>query len=395
MCAQTENIASSSTLVEKITSLFISAPKPLFLHEPIFVGREQEYIKNCVQSGWVSSVGAYVDRFEEDLSKRIDGHAVATTNGTAALHLCFIIAGVKAGEEILTPNLSFVATANAVAYTGALPHFVDAECETFSVDPKKLHTYLSSDQFEKHDDGVVNKATGAKIRVLVVTHVFGMAAQMASIQKLCEDFNLILIEDAAEGLGTFYKEQHVGTFGLCAALSFNGNKVITTGGGGAFITKDKKLATYAKHLSTTAKTPDPYMHKHDMLGYNYRMPNINAALGCAQLENFDQFLMNKKALYAAYEGVIDPLDNVEILKPMTGTLPNHWLNTVILDTQKNAQNLIDKLATEKIHVRGVWAPLSKLPMYKNSPRMDLTISNALIPRTVNLPSSSFLADYVS
>jgi len=260
------------------------------LHEPSFAGNEWTYVKDCLDTGWVSSVGAYVDRLEADLSAYAGvRNAIAVVNGTAALHICLILAGVKANDEVLIPALTFVATANAVAYCGAVPHFADVEERTLGIDPTRLADYLTTTA-ELRSGGCYNRRTGRRIKAVVAMHTFGHPVDLDPLWRHCLRFGIELIEDAAESLGSFYKGRHTGNWGRLAAVSFNGNKIVTTGGGGAILTNDQELALQARHITTTAKIPHRWAFDHDRIGYNYRLPNINAALGCAQLEQLPGFL---------------------------------------------------------------------------------------------------------
>lgn len=363
-------------LAQTLTNFLKDAPRPVVLHEPHFAGNESQYIQDCINTGWVSSVGSYVDRFEQDLSDFTGAYAVPVMNGTAALHLALILAGVKPGDEVLVPDLTFVATANAVSYCHAIPHLVEVEEGSFAVDPQKLANYLQT---------LTNKP-----KFLIVTHVFGHPAPIKELRNICGTFSIVLIEDAAESLGSSADEQHTGTIGTVAALSFNGNKIMTTGGGGAILTTDEELATRAKHLSTTAKANDPYAHTHDEIGYNYRMPNLNAALGCAQLEQLPLFLEQKKRLATAYK---DLLGDIYVDAP-ENTVSNYWLNNAVLPSQNARNTLINDLAKEQIFCRGVWAPMSSLSMYKDCPKMDTSVAQNLCKRTVSLPSSASLCQYL-
>ncbi len=377
----------------ELIRIFSGLSKPIQLHEPEFSGAEKEYVLDCLNTGWVSSVGAYVDQFEDDLKSYTDCHAVLTVNGTAALHLCLYLAGVQSGEEVLMPSLTFVATANAVRYCGAVPHFVDCEQNSFGVDADKLRTYLENNVFQLEKKGVRHAVTGKLIRVLIVTHIFGHPAQMDKLVALANDFNLILIEDAAEGMGSFYDGQHVGGFGVLSALSFNGNKILTTGGGGAVLCRDSELSRRAKHISTTAKIPDPYTYIHDELGFNYRMPNINAALGCAQLEQLPSRLVKKRRLASFYKDFFDQYEDVMFVNEPVKTRANYWLNTAILESEVIRNEAIDMLAGNQIFVRGVWKLMHQLKMFSEYPHMpDMSVSEDVSARSLNLPSSAFLAD---
>lgn len=362
------------------------------LHEPSFKGNEWNYVKDCLDTGWVSSVGEYVNRFERDLVDYTGaGYAVAVVNGTAALHIALQLAGVEADDEVLLPSLTFIATANAVSYCGAIPHFVDSEEKTLGLDPVKLYDYLKEIS-EIRPEGCFNRQTGRRISAVVPMHTFGHPVDMDPLLILCQDFNLQLIEDAAESLGSFYKGQHTGTMGVVASLSFNGNKTITTGGGGAILTNDETIAKLAKHITTQAKIPHKWDFKHDMIGYNYRMPNINAAMGCAQLEQLPGFIEKKRNLARHYEEVIQDIPGIRFFTEPDFARSNYWLNVLILD-QANAgerDNLLKLTNSSGIMTRPIWTLMHKLAMYKDCPRMDLTVAESLERRIINIPSSSFL-----
>ena len=278
-------------------------PGPAVLHEPSFYGNEWTYVKQCLDSTFVSSVGKFVDRFERNLETFTGArHAVAVVNGTAALHIALLLAGVKPEDEVLVPALTFIGTANAVTYCQAHPHFVDSEESTLGVDPVKLRDYLSNQTYQRANQ-CVNRVTGRVIRALVPMHTFGHPVDLEGLLSVSHDFNVVLVEDAAESLGSYYFGRHTGTFGLLGILSFNGNKTITTGGGGAILTNSTELAQRAKHLTTTAKLPHAWDYVHDEVGYNYRLPNINAALGCAQLEQLSDLILAKRQLFKKFKGI--------------------------------------------------------------------------------------------
>lgn len=384
-------LSNIQIITDRLTNALQNAEKPVALHEPEFAQSAWEYVKECIDTGWVSSAGKYVEKFAQDLSDYTGLYAIPVMNGTAALHLCMYMAGVRHDEEVLTPTLTFVATANAVSYLGATPHFIDCEKDRFSLDIAKLEKYLADD-FSKTPQGVVNKHTGKLSRVLIVTHIFGHIEQMERLIALCSEYNLILIEDAAEALGSFYNGKHAGHFGTLSALSFNGNKIVTTGGGGAVLTPDKALAVKALHLSTTAKVADPYSPVHDQVAYNYRMPNINAALGCSQLEGLKAALINKKKLAQHYQSLLQDIDDINLLSAPKNCDSNYWLNALIFNSEAERNALIDSLSAYNIQTRGVWRPMHQLPMYKDAPSMDCSQAESLAARTVNLPSSAFLID---
>lgn len=364
----------------------------LALHEPEFAGREWEYVKECIDTGWVSSVGSYVERFERDLAA-VTGtrHAIATANGTAALHICLLLAGVQAGDEVLMPTLTFIATANAVSYLAANPHFVDSEAGSLGVDAGKLEAHLR--EVADLIDGVcVNRRTGSKIRALIVMHVFGHPVDLDALSALANRWNLVLIEDAAESLGSSYRGVHTGNVGVVSALSFNGNKVVTTGGGGAVLTNDPELARRAKHLTTTARVPHRWNFIHDEVGYNYRLPNLNAALGCAQLERLPSMIERKRALAARYAAAFADVDGVSFLREPDGTSSNYWLNAIVLNESNANQRdgLLAALNDAGYMSRPLWTLMHRLPMYASCPRAGLSLAESLEARVINLPSSARL-----
>lgn len=370
----------------------VLGPAPAVLHEPSFIGNEWLYLKECLDSTFVSSVGKFVDRFEIDLARFTGAkHAVAVVNGTAALHIALKLAGVQAGDEVLIPALTFVATANAVTYCAATPHFVDSEARTLGVDAAKLRDYLTS-HTEQRSGQCVNLASGRVIRALVPMHTFGHPADLDGLLALAHDFNLALVEDAAESLGSTYHGQHTGTLGLLGTLSFNGNKTITTGGGGAILTNDAELARHAKHLTTTAKLPHAWEYRHDEIGYNYRLPNLNAALGCAQLEQLPAMLMAKRALFQRYKTAFAPVQGVTLMTEPAQCQSNYWLQTLLLDADHADQRdqVLAVTNAAAYMTRPAWILMHELAPFKNCPRMDLTTAKSLSQRLINIPSSSGL-----
>ena len=364
------------------------------LHEPEFTGNEKAYVTDCIETGWVSSVGSYVDRFEKDLAAYTGAaHAVATVNGTAALHVSLILAGVSPGDEVLMPAMTFIATANACSYAGGTPHFVDSEAVTLGVDPIALQSRLE-DVAELRDGACYNRETGARIAALVVMHAFGHPAQLDELLAVCDRWNIPLVEDAAESLGSYYHGTHTGNAGLVAALSFNGNKVMTTGGGGAILTNDAEIARRAKHLTTTARVPHRWNFVHDEVGFNYRMPNLNAALGCAQLERLDDMLSRKRTLALRYAAAFAPMAGVSFLKEPDDCTSNYWLCTLLLDKSDPAQQeaLLATLNDADLMARPVWTLMHKLDMFRTCPRADLSQAEDLSLRVVNIPSSPNLVD---
>lgn len=362
------------------------------LHEPCFQGNEWKYVKECIDTGWVSSVGKYVDRFEEMLSEFTGArYAIATVNGTAALHMCLLLAGVQRNDEVLLPALTFVATANVIRYCGAEPHFVDSYQETLGLDVNKLRSYLKDIAILK-DGECFNRRTERRIKAVIPMHTFGHSVDLDPLVGLCTQYQIDLIEDAAESLGSYYKGQHTGTYGKVAALSFNGNKTITTGGGGAIITNNEQLAKQAKHLTTTAKIPHNWEYFHDQVGFNYRLPNINAALGCAQLEQLPQFIEKKRELAQKYEEVFATVPEVKFFKEPSFSTSNYWLNAILLNIGHESQRdgLLDDAAQENLMLRPIWALMNRLPMFQNCPSMDLSTASSLEQRVINIPSSSNL-----
>lgn len=362
------------------------------LHEPQFERQELNYVKDCIETGMVSSVGAYVNKFERMLEEFTGAkHAVAVVNGTCGLHMALKLAGVQPKDEVLVPALTFVASANAVTYCEATPHFIDSDEQTMGVDPEKLQAYLEKDT-ESRSGFRVNRKTGKVIRAILPMHAFGRPARLKELMKVAQDFQIALVEDAAESIGSFYQGQHTGTFGLLGVLSFNGNKTITTGGGGAILTNDPELARRAKHLTTTAKIPHTWEYRHDEIGYNYRMPNLNAALGCAQLEQLPAFLKAKQKLHDLYQKAFREIEGADLLSQPARCQSNFWLQTLILQRgrERELEPILAKLHGEKILARPAWTPLHQLPPFQSAPRMGLNTAESLAQRILNLPSSACL-----
>jgi perosamine synthetase len=363
------------------------------LHEPLFRGNEQKYVKECISSSYVSSVGKFVDRFEKELADYTGARrAIAVVNGTAALQLALKLAGVKEGDEVLLPALTFVATANAIHYLGATAHFVDSEEQTLGLDVIALRIWLKHCA-EVTEDGCRNRLTGKRIKALLPMHTFGNPCDLQGLLAVAHDYKLVLVEDAAESLGSFYHGKHTGTFGRLGALSFNGNKIITTGGGGAILTNDEQLADRAKHLSTTAKLPHRWNYVHDEIGYNFRMPNLNAALGCAQLEQLDNFLQSKRRLFSQYLEAFKGISQLRLLQESAVSKSNYWLQTIILDNAISNQRdtILEVTNNANFMTRPAWTLIHQLEPYKKSPRAPLPVSESLVQRIINLPSSAGLA----
>lgn len=358
------------------------------LHEPLFQGNEKEYVQDCIESTFVSSVGNYVDRFEQNLADYTGARrVVAVVNGTAALQVALQLAGVESGDEVIVPALSFVATANAVRYVGAIPHFADSHETTLGLDPAALREWLSTIA-ECTAGGWRNRSSGRRIRAIVPMHIFGHPCEMDGMLAVAHDYGLTLVEDAAESLGSRYQGKHTGTFGLLGTLSFNGNKIITTGGGGAIITDDERLADHAKHLTTTAKQPHQWEYVHDEIGYNFRMPNLNAALGCAQLEQLPEFLISKRRLYTRYCEAFSAHDNLRVMSEPSGCGSNYWLQALILDNSvaDERDKILGATNESGLMTRPVWMPLSKLKPYRECPSAPLPVVESLEKRIINVPS---------
>ena len=359
------------------------------LHEPSFTGNEWAYVKACIDTGWVSSVGSYVDRFEHDLAEVTGAkHAVVVSNGTSGLQVALQISGVEPGDEVILPALSFVATANAVMHCGAHPHFADSDAATLGLCVPALADYLPT-LIEQRSGANINRHTGRRIAAILPMHTFGHPVDMPALMELANRYGIAVVEDAAESLGSLIEGRHTGTHGLCAMLSFNGNKIVTTGGGGAIITNDAQLARRAKHLTTTAKQPHKWAFLHDEVGYNYRMPNLNAALGCAQLEQLEGFVAAKRELATRYSRAFADVPGVSLFVERAGTRANYWLQTLILDREVAVQRDAVLSATNDAGqmTRPVWELLTRLPMYSACAAMETPLAQDLALRIINLPSS--------
>jgi perosamine synthetase len=372
----------------------VVGPGPKLLHKPTFAGNEWGYLKECLDSTYVSSVGKFVDQFEINLALYTGAnYAVATVNGTAALHVALKLAGVIQGDEVLMPALTFVATANAVTYCNAFPHFVDSEESTLGIDVPKLRNYLHENT--RILEGLcVNNLSGRIIRAIVPMHTFGHPVDMDNLIDLASEFNLVLVEDAAESLGSAYKGKQTGTFGRLGVLSFNGNKTITTGGGGAILTNDLELARRAKHLTTTSKLVHAWEYRHDEIGYNYRMPNINAALGCAQLELLPELLIAKRDLFSRYQSAFNKVDGVRLMSEPIGCSSNYWLQTIILSADNSEHRDAILAATNNVGymTRPTWVLMNELEQFSSMPCMDLSGAQSLSERVINIPSSAYLGE---
>lgn len=356
------------------------------LHRPVFEGNEKQYLIDCIDSNFVSSVGARVTEFEQRMAAFTGAkYAVATVNGTAALHVGLMLAGVERGDEVLSQALTFIATCNALTYAGAHAVFVDVDRETLGMSPEALRSFLEAHVTRKNGQAF-NKQTGRRIAACVPMHTFGLPCRIEAIAALCDEYGIALVEDAAESLGSYVGSRHTGTFGKLATLSFNGNKVITTGGGGMIITDDEDLAKRAKHMTTTAKIPHPYEFVHDMTAYNYRMPNLNAALGCAQMEALPRFLEIKADVARRYGEFFDA-HGVTFMRSPAGTTSNYWLNAIVLDSLAERDAFLGYTNAQGVMTRPIWRLMTRLEMYKDCQHDGLENSRWLEDRVVNLPSS--------
>ncbi len=359
------------------------------LHEPLFVGNEKKYLEECIDSTFVSSVGKFVDRFEEDMARYTGAKkAIVCVNGTNALHIALLLAGVQRNDEIITQSLTFIATANAISYAGAHPVFVDVDKDTLGLSPVSLLNFLRNNTIQKAG-GCYNKVTNRKIAAVVPMHTFGHPCKIDAIATICEEHQIELVEDAAESLGSYYKGQHTGTFGKIGVISFNGNKIITTGGGGMLLFNDEELAHKAKHLTTQAKVPHPWEFIHDQIGYNYRMPNLNAAMGVAQLEQIDQYLVAKHKMAEKYKALFDQL-NMRFITEPENSKSNYWLNAILLDNRKERDEFLEYTNKHGVMTRPVWELMNRLPMFKDAQCGDLSNSEWIADRLVNISSSVVL-----
>lgn len=359
------------------------------LHEPVFIGNEKKYLAECIDSTFVSTVGVYVNQFEEMIAKYTNAkYAIATVNGTSAIHIALILAGTERNDEVITQPLTFIATCNAISYCGATPVFVDVDKDTMGLSPTSLSAFLEESTEQKHG-ACYNKVTGNKISAVLPMHTFGHPCRIEEIANICEKYNITLIEDAAESLGSYSNGKHTGTFGKVGAFSFNGNKTITSGGGGMIVTNDKQLAQRAKHLTTTAKAPHPYEFIHDEIGYNYRLPNINAALGCAQMESIETILKDKRNLATAYQQFFEH-KNITFFKERNGTQTNYWLNAVILKNKKERDLFIESTNKADVMTRPIWHLMNNLKMFESCQKADISNATWLEERVVNIPSGTRL-----
>jgi aminotransferase in exopolysaccharide biosynthesis len=358
----------------------------IFLHEPRFIGNEKEYLMECIDSTFVSSVGKFVDQFEEKIAEYTGcKKAVAVSNGTSALHIGLLLAGVERGDLVITQPLSFIATCNAISYAGADPIFVDVDEETLSLSANELAKFLES-EVEIKEGKAIHRTTQRPISACVPMHTFGHPGEIDLIVELCEKYHIPVVEDAAEGMGSFYKGKHLGTFGKIGTLSFNGNKIITTGGGGMILTNDEELGKKAKHLTTQAKIPHRWEFRHDHIGYNYRLPNINSALGCAQLEVLPIYLERKRRLAKAYENFFAD-QTIQFVTEPADSIANYWLNAVMLKDRAERDEFLGYMNDHGIMVRPVWDLLNELNLFNGIEYGNLATAKNIADRLVNLPSS--------
>jgi perosamine synthetase len=384
-----------SALIQRLEYLYrdvLRQSGPVSLHSPSFGGHEWDYLKDCLDSGWVSSAGSWVDEFEKRVAELCGTrHAIATVNGTAALHVALHALGVTEGDLVVCPPLTFVATANAVAYCGAAPLFVDIEESTLGLDPSEVGR-LFEEECEQRPEGLVHRETNSRIAAVLAVHVFGHPVAIDRLAAICEDRGVPLVEDSAEALGSSYHDRACGSWGLLAALSFNGNKIITTGGGGIVTTDDDELARRVRHLTTTARqTVENSWYVHDEVGFNYRLPNLNAALGCAQLEQLDGFLRRKRRLAALYAEHLADIDEVRVMAEPPGACSNYWLNAIWLADSAARDAFLDAAVERDIEARPCWWRVCDLPMYRAAPRRGaMPVSQYAVDRLVTLPSSAWL-----
>jgi perosamine synthetase len=372
-------------VIDFIKNLY-SEDKLIPLHEPRFSGNEKKYLNECIDSTFVSSVGKFVDEFEEKIANYTGSrYAIATSSGTSALHISLLLANVEQSDEVITQPLTFIAACNAISYCGAQPIFIDVDRDTMGLSPAALESFLKCNTLVKNQQCINNK-TGKVIKACVPMHTFGHPCRIDEIKDICDQYHIVLIEDAAESLGSIYKNKHTGTFGQMGVMSFNGNKIITAGGGGCIITNDKELAKKAKHLTTTAKVPHKWEYTHDTIGYNYRMPNLNAALLVAQLENLQEFLVKKQELAAIYADFFNNTAYNFVKEPINSK-SNYWLNTIVLKDKHQRDLFLDKTNSEGVMTRPIWTLMSRLPMFQNAQCGALSNAVWLEQRVVNVPSS--------
>jgi len=391
-------------IIDFIRSLY-PGKETIPLHEPYFGGNEKKYVLDCIETNYVSSVGKYVDRFEEMIRDFTGAkYAIATVNGTAALHIALKLAGVQPGDLVITQPLTFIATCNAISYCGAEPVFVDIDAETLGMSPDSLESWLSTNtviednvcylkevhklhELQYNNNKFVEIRGPRRISACVPMHTFGHPCKIDKIVDICNRYHIPVVEDAAESIGSYYKGQHTGTFGKFGILSFNGNKTITTGGGGMILTDDDELGPLAKHITTTAKKPHPWKFEHDMIGYNYRLPNINAALGCAQMEILPDILKNKRQTAKRYQDFFNNLKDIEFISEPSDSISNYWLNAILLYDEKERDQFLDYAYSQKVMCRPAWTLMNKLSMFSKCISSTLSESNMVEKKLINIPSS--------
>lgn len=357
------------------------------LSVPVFNGNEKKYLEECIDTTFVSSVGKFVDHFEEMVAEYTGAKkAVVCVSGTNALHMAMILVGVERDDEVITQALTFIATCNAISYIGAHPVFIDVDRDTMGLSPVAVQKWLDNNA-ELREGVCYNKATGRRIKSCVPMHTFGHPVHLDELVEVCKNWNIELVEDAAESIGSFYKGKHTGTFGKVGAISFNGNKTITTGGGGMLLFNDEELAKHAKHLTTQAKVPHRWEFRHDHIGYNYRMPNINAALGCAQMENLEKFVLNKRETAAKYAEFFKDIEDIEFFVEPENTRSNYWLSAVILKDKAAQQEFLQQTNDHGVMTRPIWELMNRLPMFEHCQNDGLENTIWFADRVVNIPSS--------
>ena len=355
------------------------------LHAPTFAGNEKKYLNECIDTTFVSSVGKFVDLFEQKIAEYTGAkQAVVCVNGTNALHIALKLSGVEKGDEVITQPLTFIATTNAIVYAGAVPVFVDVDKDTMGLSPKSLEQFLQANA-ELRANECYHKQTNRRIKACMPMHTFGHACRIEEIMDICERYHIEVVEDAAEAMGSYYKGKHLGSFAKIGAISFNGNKTITTGGGGVILTNDETIGKHAKHLTTQAKLPHAWEFVHDEIGYNYRMPNINAALGVAQLEQLDHFLANKRTTAEAYKNYFQK-QGIAFFAERAEERCNYWLNAIILKNKEERDAFLTESNAKAVMTRPIWQLMNRLPMFKDSPKTDLSNAEWLEARVVNIPS---------
>lgn len=384
-----ENILMERCSMQKIVDFIretFNTKEFIPLHEPRFIGNEKQYLNECIDSTFVSSVGKYVDIFEKEFAAYVGSkYAIATVNGTSALHISLLLAGVKQEDEVITQPLTFIATCNAINYCGATPIFVDVDLNTMGLSPESLQTFLEN-TCKVQENRCINKTTGKTIKACVPMHTFGHPCRIDEIQIICDQWHIVLVEDAAESLGSYYREKHTGTFGKLGAFSFNGNKIITSGGGGVIVTDDADLAAQAKHITTTAKIPHKWEYVHDEIGYNYRLPNLNAALLVAQLEKLETFLENKRELARIYENFFSDKP-ISFVKEVKNSHSNYWLQSILLPDRDQRDKFLAFSNENGVMTRPIWTLMTRLEMFKQCQTTNLSNAIWLEDRIVNIPSS--------